>query len=867
MKTITTKPFVSSREQKQVAVLQLINAYRFRGHREADLDPLSQYGRPEVAELDPAFHGLSTEDMDTIFHTGSLCGPTEATLKDILEAVRNTYCRTIGLEYMHINDTHQKRWIQQRFESCQTRPTLSTETKLRILERIIAANALEEYLCTTHVGQERFSLEGGDSLIPLLDELIRHSDAVGVKEIVIGMAHRGRLNVLVNVLGKRPADLLNVYEGILSNRGRSGDVIYNLGYSAGIATPGGVVHASLAFNPSHLEIISSVVSGAVRARQDRRRDKTRNSVVPVLIHGDGAFAGQGVVMETIGLSQLRGYCTGGSIHIVINNQIGFTTSDPLDTRSTLYCTDIGKAFQAPIFHVNGDDPERVVFLTQVALDYRVEFNKDVLIDLVCYRRHGHSEADEPLVTQPIMYGRVRQHARLPNLYGDKLIEENIVDPEELDRMTRAYLESLKQGHVVSGPTVRESQKPVCISYEPLGGTHWRDPYDSALSEVRIHALTERLTTIPSHFKVHKRVECMMEERQRMGEGRRPIDWGFAEALAYASLLEEGYPVRLSGQDSERGTFSHRHAVVHDQKTDETYVPLHHIREGQASFVVVNSILSEEAVLGFEYGFSSSESNGLVVWEAQFGDFANNAQVVIDQFISTSEVKWGRYCGLVLFLPHGYEGQGPDQSSARLERYLQLCAEENIQVCIPSTPAQMFHLLRRQMLRGYRKPLVVMTPKSLLRNPLSTSSVKELTDRKFQVVIDEVDPIDSNVVEKLIFCSGKVYFDLLEARRNQQLKLIAVARIEQLYPFPAEEVEAILRRYPKITEVAWAQEEPKNMGAWDYMRSERCIAGLIAPRGLMYRGREYSASPATGYKKTHLAEQQVLIEEALTVASL
>ena len=855
---------LDDRFQKQVAVLQLINAYRFRGHRQADLDPLRQYERPEVAELDPAFHGLTDEDLDTTFNTGSLVGPAKATLREILDIARATYCRTVGAEYMHINDTHQKRWIQQRLEAGRGQPGLSPAKRHRVLERLVAATTLEQYLHRKYVGQKRFSLEGGESTIPLLDDLVQGAGRVGVQEVVIGMAHRGRINVLVNTVGKHPAELFDEFEGKDKDGVGSGNVKYHLGYSSDIATPGGPVHLTLSFNPSHLEIIDPVVQGSVRARQERRHDKTRNSVLPILLHGDAAFAGQGVVMETLNLSQTRGYTTGGTIHVVVNNQIGFTTSDQLDSRSTLYCTDVTKMVQAPILHVNSDDPEAVVMVAGLALDYRMEFNKDVVIDLVCYRKHGHSEADEPAATQPIMYQKIRQQPPVIETYLAKLVAEGVVGGQERQALERHYVESLEHNEVVAGALVYNIKNELRVSFEPYHGKHWREPCETQITSDRIQALAERFTGIPGHYELHRAVARIIEQRREMAHGKLPMDWGFAETLAYASLVDEGFPVRLSGQDSERGTFFHRHAVIHDQKTDETFVPLQHIRTGQASFLAVNSILSEESILGFEYGFSSSEPNALVVWEAPFGDFANNAQVVIDEFISTSEVKWGRYCGLVLFLPHGYEGQGPNQSSARLERYLQLCAQENIQVCIPSTPAQIFHLLRRQVLRRYRKPLVVMTPKS--RNPLSTSSVKELTDRKFQVVIDEVDPIDSNVVEKLIFCSGKVYFDLLEARRNKQLKLIAVARIEQLYPFPAEEVKAILRRYPKIIEVAWAQEEPKNMGAWDYMRSERCIAGLIAPRGLMYRGREYSASPATGYKKTHLAEQKVLIEEALTVAS-
>jgi 2-oxoglutarate dehydrogenase E1 component len=854
---------LASRAQKQVAVLQLINAYRFRGHRQADLDPLRQYERPLIAELEPEFHGLSKEDLDTRFNTGSLYGPKEATLRDILEIVRTTYCRTIGAEYMHINETAQKRWIQQRLETERAIPRFSYEEKRHLLERLIAASTLEEYLHTKYVGQKRFSLEGGEGLIPLLDEFIQGGGASGAKEVVIGMAHRGRLNVLVNTMGKMPADLFDEFEGKSGAALGSGDVKYHLGFSSDIATPGGPVHVALAFNPSHLEIIDPVVQGSVRARQDRRGDLSRDSVLPILIHGDAAFAGQGVVMETLNLSQTRGYSSGGTIHVVINNQIGFTTSDPLDSRSTLYCTDVAKMIQAPIFHVNGDDSEAVLFIGRMALDYRREFNKDVVIDLVCYRKHGHSEADEPLATQPIMYQRIRQHPGVRKIYTDKLIEDQVITAEEADGMVATYVASLERNEPVAGPLVCDIEQESRIDFSPFHGTHWREPGETTITLDRIQSLTQRFIEAPEGFRLHRSVEHILGQRRNMGQGKLPIDWGYAETLAYASLLDEGHPVRLSGQDSERGTFFHRHAVLHDQPSGDSYLPLQHLREGQAPFLVINSILSEEAVLGFEYGYSSSSPDSLVIWEAQFGDFANGAQVVIDQFISSCEAKWRRYCGLVLFLPHGYDGQGPEHSSARIERYLQLCAEENMQVCIPSTPAQMFHLLRRQVLRRYRKPLVVFTPKSLLRHKLSTSSLKDLTEGSFQVVIDEIDTIDPKAVGCLLVCSGKVYFDLLEARRANRIGDVAIVRIEQLYPFPVEEMDAILARYPNATDVVWVQEEPRNQGAWVYLLARMHLFGrLHEPQQLRLVARPYSASPAVGYMSKHLEQQQALVDEAL-----
>ncbi len=841
--------FPEDRAKKQVAVLQLINAYRFRGHRQASLDPLRQFERPEVIDLDPAFHGLSAEDMDTPFNTGSLLGPPEATLRDIIARVQATYCRTIGAEYMHINETAQKRWLQQRLEQNQATPAFPAEKKRRILERVIAASALEEYLHTKYVGQKRFSLEGGESLIPILDELIQFGGVLGIKETTIGMAHRGRLNVLINTAGKPPADLFDEFEGKGAHAFGSGDVKYHLGYSSDIVTPGGPVHVTLAFNPSHLEIINPVVVGSVRARQDRRGNTSQDSVLPILIHGDAAFSGQGVVMETLNLSQTRGYGTGGTVHIVVNNQIGFTTSDPLDSRSTLYCTDVAKIVQAPIFHVNGDDPEAAAFLAQLALEYRQEFNKDVVIDLVCYRKHGHSEADEPSATQPIMYQRVRQHPGVRRLYIDRLVKEGIISVAEVAPMTQTYITSLEQNRVVAGAIVHEIKGDFRINFTPFQGKNWREPYASSLPENRVLALSERFTTPPAGFKLHRSVERILEQRRMMGRGEIPMDWGFAETLAYASLVEEGYPIRLSGQDCERGTFFHRHAVIHDQASGEMFTPLQHISADQARFAVINSILSEEAVLGF--------------WEAQFGDFANNAQVVIDQFITSCEAKWGRYCGLVLLLPHGYDGQGPEHSSARLERYLQSCAEENIQVCVPSTPSQIFHLLRRQVLRPYRKPLVVISPKSLLRHKLAISPMQEITGGAFQLVIDETDPLDPMQVDRLLLCSGKVYYDLIEARRAHQIQDVAILRVEQLYPFPVEELDAVLARYPKAAEVVWVQEEPRNQGAWVYLLARLHLFGRLHEyQQLRLVARPYSASPAVGYMSKHLEQQQNLVAEAL-----
>ncbi len=859
------QPQAAADDGKQVSVLQLINAYRFMGHRQARLDPLNQHERPHVPELDLGFHGLGERDLNREFNTGSLAGHQRTTLRQIHDIVRTTYCGSIGAEYMHIVETAQKRWIQQRLEPVLGKRDFDAAKKRHLLERLIAAGELEAFLHTKYVGQKRFSLEGGESAIPLLDQLLADSGRHGVKEVVIGMAHRGRLNVLVNIVGKTPKKLFEEFEG-KSRAARLGDVKYHMGFSSDIETPDGSIHVTLAFNPSHLEIINPVVEGSVRARQDRRRDMGRNQVLPLLIHGDAAFAGQGVVMETLNLSQTRGYSTGGSVHLIINNQIGFTTSDPLDSRSTLYCTDVAKMVQAPIFHVNGDDPEAVAFVAQIALDFRMEFNKDVVIDLVCYRKHGHSEADEPSATQPVMYQHVRKHPGVRSLYADRLVKEGVVSSAEVAAMARNYVNALENDIVVSRPYALVNDTRYLINFDPYRNSHWRDTADTSLNPNRIKALTDRIARYPSQFDPHRSVKKIYDERRKMGAGETPIDWGFAETLAYAGLLTEGYPVRLSGQDSARGTFFHRHAVVTDQKTGDTFLPLQNLSPDQANFLVINSTLSEEAVLGFEYGYASSEPRGLVIWEAQFGDFANGAQVVIDQFIASCEEKWGRYCGLTMFLPHGYDGQGPEHSSARLERYLQLCAEDNMQVVYPTTPAQMFHLIRRQVLRPYRKPLVVMSPKSLLRHKLSVSTLEDLESGRFQTVIDEVDAIERKRVTRLLFCSGKVYYDLLEARRERKTTDVAIIRIEQLYPFPRDEIIALAATFPNLAEVLWVQEEPRNQGAWPLMLSRRTLGGcfpMTLPLGSV--ARPYSASPAVGYFALHVKQQQQLVDEALTLA--
>ena len=853
--------------EKQAAVLRIINAYRTRGHKAAHLDPLQLRDRPPVPELDPGYHGLSEADMDTPFNTGSLVAPSQWTLREILALIHDVYVGTIGSEYMHINETAEKRWIQKRLEGQRAQLDLSPEERRDLLQGLVAAEGLERYLHTRYVGQKRFSLEGGDSLIPMMDEIIQLAGADGVKEIVMGMAHRGRLNVLVNIIGKAPSELFEEFEGKRRLADSSaGDVKYHMGFSSDVETPGGTVHLALAFNPSHLEIVNPVVEGSVRARMERRRPSGAefppyNQVMALLIHGDAAFAGQGVNMETFQFSQVRGYRTGGTVHIIINNQIGFTTSSPLDTRSALYCTDVAKMVQAPIFHVNGDDPEAVLFVTRLAVEYRMTFNKDVVIDMVCYRRLGHNEADEPAATQPMMYKKIRARKTTASLYAERLIAEGVIAEADFQEMQTHYRDHLDAGRQVSRPTVPHVKGPYSIDWHPFKSEDWDAPVPTAVPLETLRELSEGLLQVPEGFEMHPRVAKIMDDRRKMAAGALPLDWGFAENLAYATLLKEGYQVRISGQDCGRGTFFHRHSVLHNQKDGSSHTPLMYLYPEQPMFLVIDSILSEEAVLGFEYGYSTAEPNSLVIWEGQFGDFANGAQVVVDQFIASGQTKWGRLCGLVMLLPHGYEGQGPEHSSARLERFLQLCAEQNIQVVVPSTPAQCFHMLRRQMQRAFRKPLVVMSPKSLLRHRMAVNALEDLTEGGFQEIIGEVDSHDPAAIQRLVFCSGKVYYDLLEARRERNLDHVAIIRIEQLYPFPQARYGQEIARYPQVADIVWCQEEPKNQGAW-YQSLHHLERGLPSSLKVRYAGREPSASPAVGYYSVHVEQQQKLINEAL-----
>ncbi|QXI36920.1 2-oxoglutarate dehydrogenase E1 component [Pseudomonas xantholysinigenes] len=854
-------------EKKQVEVLRLIQAYRMRGHQAAKLDPLGLWQRPAPVDLSINHYGLTNADLDTTFRAGDLfIGKEEASLREIFEALEKTYCRTIGAEFTHIVDSEQRSWFQQRLESVRGRPDFSADVQAHLLERVTAGEGLEKYLGTKYPGTKRFGLEGGESLIPMLDEMIQRSGSYGTKEVVIGMAHRGRLNVLVNTFGKNPRELFDEFEGKKMNELGSGDVKYHQGFSSNVMTPGGEVHLAMAFNPSHLEIVSPVVEGSVRARQDRRNDTVGDKVLPISIHGDAAFAGQGVVMETFQMSQTRGFKTGGTVHIVINNQVGFTISNPLDARSTEYATDVAKMIQAPILHVNGDDPEAVLFVTQLAIDYRMQFKRDVVIDLVCYRRRGHNEADEPNGTQPLMYQQISKQRTTRELYADSLIQAGRIDAERAQAKIDEYRNALDNGLHVVKSLVKEPNRELFVDWRPYLGHAWTARHDTRFDLKTLQELSAKLLELPEGFVVQRQVAKIYEDRQKMQAGGLPINWGYAETMAYATLQFEGHPIRMTGQDIGRGTFSHRHAVLHNQKDASTYVPLKNLFPGQPRFDLYDSFLSEEAVLAFEYGYSTTTPNALVIWEAQFGDFANGAQVVIDQFITSGEHKWGRLCGLTMLLPHGYEGQGPEHSSARLERYLQLCAEHNIQVCVPTTPAQIYHLLRRQVIRPLRKPLIVLTPKSLLRHKLAISTLEDLAEGSFQTVIPEIDAIDPAKVERLVLCGGKVYYDLLEKRRAEGREDIAIVRIEQLYPFPEDDLVEILAPYTNLKHAVWCQEEPMNQGAWyssqHHMR--RILGRHNKALVLEYAGRDASAAPACGYASKHAEQQEKLLQDAFTV---
>jgi 2-oxoglutarate dehydrogenase E1 component len=852
-------------DARQAAVSRLIQVWTNRAHLIATIDPLNLLSRPRPSVLDLAYFGLAPADLDSEFFTGSRTAAVARRLKlrDILAQLEYIYAGNVGAEFAHVSDSEERLWLQDEFQDLRLLGSLTHEEKRNLLWQLTAAEGLERYLHTKYVGQKRFSLEGCEAFIPLMDDLIQDCGVAGMEEVVIGMAHRGRLNVLVNLLGKSPAVLFSEFEGNYDPKRLkgSGDVKYHKGFSADLRTPKGNVHTVLAFNPSHLEVVNPVVEGSVRARQERRGDERAERVLPVLVHGDAAFAGQGVVMETLQLSQARGFFTGGTVHVIINNQVGFTTSEPTDARSTTYCSDVAKMLEVPIFHVNADDAEAVVLVTRLALRYRLRFRKDVVIDLVGYRRHGHNEADEPAATQPGMYRTIREHATARRLYADQLIREGVLTEADAEGMLDQYRNGLDEGRPQARASLGMIGNKYTVDWSPYAQVDWTERVQTGVEVAQLRRLGERITDVPRGFALQPRVAQVMANRRKMIQGEMPLDWGCAETLAYASLVEEGYGIRLTGQDSGRGTFFHRHAVLHDQATDATYVPLQHLSQPQPRVQIIDSVLSEEAVMGFEYGYSTTDPATLAIWEGQYGDFANGAQVIIDQFISSGEAKWERFCGLVLMLPHGYEGAGPEHSSARLERFLQLCAENNMQVCVPSTPAQMFHLLRRQMRQGFRKPLVIMSPKSLLRLDLSVSPLEDLSRGSYARVIGEVEALQAPQVHRVVFCSGKVYFDLLRARRKEQLRDVALVRIEQLYPFPTEEYQSVLNAYPEAREVVWCQEEPQNQGAWYQIRHRlQELAG--ARRPVLYAGRAPAAAPATGLGKIHELEQQGLVNAAL-----
>ncbi len=854
-----------SGDERERNVGRLITAYRSRGHLGAKLDPLGLTPPVNPPDLSLPFHHLSDADLNDEFSTGGVGGQPRMKLRDLLARLKATYTGSIGAEFMYIAEVDQRQWLYQRLEAAGGNYALDTDTQRRTLERLTAAEGLERYLHTKYVGQKRFSLEGGDSLIPMMDTVIRGAGKDGVKDVIIGMAHRGRLNVLVNTLGKNPRKLFDEFEGRFEHDDRAvaGDVKYHMGFSADVATDGGPVHLALAFNPSHLEIADPVVAGSVRSRQERRGDTARRQVMPILIHGDAAFAGQGVVMELFQMSQARGFAVGGTVHIVINNQVGFTTSNRDDSRSTLYCTDIAKMVGAPVLHVNGDDPEAVVFAAKLAYDFRQQFHKDVVIDLVCYRRWGHNEADEPAITQPLMYQVIRKHKTTRELYAEKLEAAGVIPAGGGKALVDAYRDKLDSGEVTTELATVEKTQPsskLFVDWPKLLAGKLSDPVSTKVPMAELTRLAKLINTVPAEVELHSRVAKVYDDRRKMAAGEIPGDWGFAENLAYATLLDAGHGLRLVGQDVGRGTFTHRHAILHEQKTDAYYLPLRQLVQSPEQATIIDSLLSEEAVMAYEYGFSTTDPNTLCIWEGQFGDFANGAQVVIDQFIASGEAKWGRISGLTLLLPHGYEGQGPEHSSARLERFLQLCALENMLVCVPSTPAQAFHMLRRQLCMTTRKPLVVMSPKSLLRHKLAVSTLDELANGEFQHLIGDATA-DAKKVKRVVLCSGKVYYDLLEDQTKRGQDDVAILRVEQLYPFPRPQLAAELKKYGKATDVVWCQEEPQNQGAW-YQIRHHLQACLADGQALHYAGRSRSPSPAVGHMADHVREQQQLVADAL-----
>lgn len=850
-------------DEKQIRVIQLIQSYRNRGHQRANLDPLGIRKTSICEDLDYEYHGLEKSDLDKKFNTDTLnINQDEASLEEIINSLKKIYCGTLGIEYNYITNTKERLWFQDRLEPNLGKVYFKKEEKINLLKRLNATEGLAKFLSTRYPGMKRFGSEGAESLIPLVDSLIQNCSIFGAEQICLGMSHRGRLNLLVNVLGKSSKELFSEFEEDYELEGAStGDVKYHQGFSSNILTPNGEVHVSLNNNPSHLEIVNPVIEGSVRARQERLGDKEKNLVIPILIHGDAAFSGQGVVMETLQMSQTRGYGVGGTIHVIVNNQIGFTTSDARDSRSTLYSTDVAKMIECPILHVNGDDPEMVVFAAKLACEYRYTFKKDIIIDMFCFRRRGHNEADEPSATQPLMYKKIKTHKSVRDQYQDKLITEGIISKDETLNFQKNYRNALEKGELVT-ENLGSTNEEKWFDWTPYLNRRWNEKTDTTFNQKKFNELGDIISSTPIDFDLQKQVSKILDDRKKMNSGEIPINWGFAENMAYATLLSEGYPIRFSGQDVRRGTFAHRHSVVHDQKDGTEYMPLVKIAEKNNTIIdIYDSLLSEEAVLGFEYGYSTAWPSGLVIWEAQFGDFANGAQVVIDQFIVSAEHKWQRLSGLVMLLPHGYEGQGPEHSSARLERYLQLCAHDNIQVCTPTTPAQIYHLLRLQTIRKMRRPLIVISPKSLLRNPMATSSLEELINGSFMPVIDDIIE-NREKIKKVILCSGKVFYDLIQKKKDLNSEEVAIVRIEQLYSFPYDELELILRKYNNSIEFIWCQEEPANQGAWFSHRHRiQRVLDRFSKNQIKLISRPSASAPAVGLNKLHRKQQENLINEA------
>ena len=866
-----TNTKVVSQSAAQLGVLRLIYAFRFSGHLRARLDPLERPRHHSTPPFTLEEFGLSDADLDKTFDMGSYQGPNCNTLRDLFTSLNKIYCSSLGVEYMNIPNLEERKWVQTKIETMSLEKENSADYKKWLLQRLTAAEVFEKFLHNKYVGQKRFSLEGSDTLVPLLNVLIEHSGEHSMKRICLGMAHRGRLNVLINIMGKRAENLFKEFAGELGlGKNQTGDVKYHQGFSSDIKTSKEDVHLALMFNPSHLELVNPVIEGYARYHQDKNEDSERQQILPVLIHGDAAFSGQGIVMETLNMSQSRGYRTMGTVHIIINNQIGFTTSKQDDARSTDYCTDVVKMINAPVFHVNAEDPEMVSFITKLALDYRTRYKKDVVIDLMCYRRHGHNEADEPAVTQPLMYEAIRKKPTTRANYAATLMKQGVIEQKEVDMMVSDYRQELKEGERVAYNIIQPKDKNKRaweMLWEDYFNATWLDPYESAISKKQIKDLNKKLQKVPSHFEIHPRVKKMMSERQKMADGKINADWGFAETLAYASLTDFGTPIRLSGQDSGRGTFFHRNAVLHNQLANEDYTPLQNISKKQGKVQIIDSILSEEAALGFEYGYATANPESLVIWEAQFGDFVNGAQAIIDQFIASGEAKWGRLSNLVMLLPHGLEGQGPEHSSARLERFLQLCASHNMQVCVPSTASQIFHLMRRQILRKFRAPLIIMSPKSLLRNPLAASPLHKFTEGRFRDVYEEqYDNIKPKKVDRIIMCSGKIFYELLTRRQDEQLNNVAILRLEQLYPFPEEQLMKELLKFPKVKDIVWCQEEPINQGAW-YTSRHNFMESIAKGQTLHVVARDLYAAPAEGSIRQHNINQSYIIEKALGIQTM